>query len=279
MSAVERAKSYLESKGSIILLSTGDILCDGVLYSPRRVRGGTIWISENKLAQLKKSNGILLAVSDDSIVEIPASEVPKSGGEVNGITIKVVDSKKVRIKISRDLKAKLDTIADDPERAIKILLSAYQSVIDLHPINQSNVLLSIIGAIKTLRNSEYVDIISRIEECGELNLAELTEDEVRIVKELASYRIVFIDNRYDGEYAKVLCKFAVEHMNDEVLFRIGFGYDFCRVYCSRFESCEVRKENKTDYFGFRMRFKTSDFAEKSPEELVAIWLAQCAQKL
>ncbi len=281
MSTIDVARRYLaQSHSSIIVLSSGDILADNILYSPRRLRGNTIWISERKLKQLKKSSGIVLVVSGDTIREIPASKIPNNGGLVESIEVKVVDSSKSRIKISRELKNELEVISKDPESAIRVLLATYKKLMEVHPLNQSNVLLAVMGAINALKNPRYMDLVSKIDERREINVYELNDDERSILHELVRARVAFVDSRYDGDYARLVCKFALQELDDEyIIVRVGFSYDFCKLYCNRFDLCNIRKEDKENYYGFSIQFSKSEFEEKKAEELVETWLVRCAQSL
>jgi hypothetical protein len=282
MSVVEIAQNYLNKKGldSMRVLHSRDIVCSHRIYTPRMMRYGSIWLSKRRLNFLKRANAIILAIDKDdgTVTEICAKDVPDGGGVVSGVRVKVVDADNVRVSIPRKLKLQLDKISTDTNKAIKLLLDIYNTVVGSHPITQSNVLMSIIGAIKALRDKEYFNVVRKLERHGEVNLVDLSEEEVRIVKELASYRVVFIDNRPNGEFARLLCKFVAEDINNEVLIRIGYSYDFCRFYCNRFESCPNRAEDKVNYYGFRMRFSVDDFLNKNPEELIGIWLSQCSQR-
>jgi len=273
------AKTYLKDKHRHIrVMSTGDIVCDGEwYYSPRRVRGSSIWLSAKRLEQLKKRNAILLAVENGNVVEIPASEVNKDGDVVNGITVRVT-SDTIRVEISRELRNKLTKISGDVGEAIRSLLDLYDRILQTPPVGLTNEALAFRAclAIAKYRPLPYIRLMRKLIDSDEIKVSELTDEERKVLRNLASNRIVFIDNRHDGEYAKLLCTFEVVEKPDVVNFKMIYNRDFCRIYCLRYEMCDIRHTNSDCWgFGFEVNYTPEEFKKKTPEELMAKWIGSC----
>jgi len=272
---LDLAVNYLSKKHKIVRVSsTGDIICDHkYVYSPRRVRGDSIWLSSRRLKQLKRKNAIILAIDGNNVVEIPSANID-DGSVFNGIKVKVVESY-VRIRIPRELKKRLDRISQDPAEAISVLLGSYEKVLATPPVGLTNEALAFRTClvIAKYRLIDCINLMNKIAKSGEVKLSDLSKDEVEIARKLASSRVIHIDHRHDGDYAKLLCTFKLEEKPDKVIFTMIYFRDFCRLYCYRYDTCWVRKSD-ANAFGFSVEYSPKEFSEKSPEELMAKWIGE-----
>jgi len=271
------AERYLKSKhNNVRKLSNGDFICGNTYYSPRLVRGNTIWLSSRRYKQLLSKNAILLAVIDDkTIVEIPVKEISHDC-EYKGVHVKIVEDY-VRIRIPRDLKKKLDKISKDPAEAISILLGSYEKVLLTPAVGLTNEALAFRTClyIAKYRMSDYINLLNKVLSKKEVNLNEFDEKERSIIQKLVASRVLHIDHRLDGDYVKPLCSFKLVEEPDGIRFTMIYFRDFCRLYCYRYDSCELIKKSQSDAFGFTVKFDPKEFEEKTPEELMAKWIGEC----
>lgn len=282
MQVIDIAKEYLKRKHEYIrTIAKGDIICNGNhYYSPRRVRNNTIWISERRLKYLKRKNAIILAIDADSkepkITEISASSITQDTAVVDGITVKV--RSKVRVEISRDLKNYLEYLAGSVEAGILTLLNVYDRALREPVPGLSGEAAAFRGCLIIAKyNLPHIELMKKLSK-DEISLNELSEKEVKMARELASNRIAFIDNRHDGEYIRLLCTFELIEKPDSVTFKMIYNRDFCRLYCLRYDTCDIRRSNSDSWgFGFVAEFTPEEFRKKTPEELVGKWIG-CAEE-
>lgn len=275
------AYKYLKSKHqNVRKLGNGDFVCDGnKYYSPRLVRGNTIWISSRRFEQLLKKNAIILAVNKDKVVEIPTANIKKKESEIaeiEGIKVKIVDDY-VRIRIPRELKKKLDAISKNPSDAISKLLGLHEKVSITPAAGLTNEALAFRMCLYIAKYGlhDYIRVMSKVLAKRECKLDEFNEEELKIIKELVASRVMHIDHRIDGDYVKPLCSFKLVEDPDCVKFTMFYFRDFCRMYCYRYDSCSLVKNSKSNIFGFTITYSHEEFKSKTPEELMAKWIGEC----
>jgi len=271
MQVIEISEKYFSTKHQniVCLKNMQTIKTDYKYYIPCKIRSNTIWIDKRFLEKARGLDAVIVAVGNE-IVEIPAKTI-EPDKEFNGIRVKVVDE--VRIKISRETRERLRQIASDPDEVIRRLLEAHSLEPPAEELPAEALAFRACLFIAKRNLAKHILLMRHLLD-EDLKFDELTNEEKRIVRELASHRLVYIDNRHDGDYVKLVCYFELHRNLNKVTFWMGYKKDFCRHYCDSFGKCSEYKKlsnGRYRFRGFKTEFDVKEWGSKSIREMSPKW--------
>ena len=194
------------------------------------------------------------------------------------------------IPVSDETKSKLDKLKHELnmtwDEVIKHILSVYEKTTSIPDVSGlSSELLATVGVIYIMRNNkgQYLSVINYLSNKQDVKyedvLSVFGDDAIDILDMLNKYRIVHMYDTPDGLYVKLLCIPQEIKRPDYVTLRIMFTPDFCRIYCTRVDTCFIYKricKNNT-LAGRDFMFRPEEYEKCSIEELIGKCVTSCIE--